>query len=264
MKRGAILIIGQLRNWKSNSQYFHALLDRFDIFVITERSWGSLIQDKRFHVHFIDDVPQEMARHHALLGFAPPEGLKMLQWLKLGFGLQCVRAREAERGKPYSYLFKMRTDLANIEDINLDHVFEKARFYCQTDYCFAAERDTFFLLEEFCKYPEYYYQWFSPVDTGLIGFRRSDFSAARFKWLPYPAILKKLPWHILRRLLRLRISWPSNSAFSYRKRWRQIGFASEAFFLRFLLENNLSIAAIGRHPINLIVDRKHGPPLISA
>jgi len=260
MKQGAILVIGQLRCWGLNSKEFARLADKFDIFLITERAWAPVIDDDRYKVYFIDDDPAEVDRHNVLKNYSEKQGRKMLQWSKLAFGLRKLIEYETLNDSRYSVLIKLRTDLQNIRDINFDRDFEDDWLYCESDYCFAAKRDTFLKLSEFCQSPEKYYNWFTPIDTSLIGFAKSDFAAARFIYLVYPAILKFVPWWLLQAILRLRVKWPSKSGFSLKKNWNQVGFASEPSFLRHALERGLSIARIGQTEITLVADRRLEKP----
>lgn len=251
-----------MRCWEANGPAFDKLAENFDIFVVTENEWIDELHSNLYQIFCIENDPIEAARHEMLKTLLPsphksPEGLKMLQWSKLAYGMRQLAEKEILRGQRYQRIFKLRSDLANLSDINFERPMEVGVFYCQSDYCFAAERNTFFRLQHFFDCPEDYADWQTPVDTQLAGFAESDFAAARFRWLPYPTSFRFLPWAIAQRALRWGWKFPGQRGFSYRSaNWRSIRFASEVAFLRAILEAGGRVMPIGRAPIRLADARK--------
>ncbi|MGA1677345.1 MAG: hypothetical protein ACO377_13075, partial [Pseudomonadales bacterium] len=110
--------------------------------------------------------------------------------------------------------------------------------------------------------PEDYLDWYTPIDTSLPGFSGSDREAARFRWLPYPATLpfSLVGWSMARRLLPLRLNCKAPDSMTYRNHypadgWR-VGFGSEIFFLRFILELGAKVQGIGRNGARITLLKK--------
>ncbi|MEQ3711739.1 hypothetical protein [Lentibacter sp.] len=262
-KRDALLLIGQLRCWDENSATLKRLAQKFDVFIVTDTNYQDCVNGFAADVFYVDFDLHERTRHEELDAIFPPEGRKMLQWSKLACGMRQIEAAEAMRGQKYQRVLKLRSDIANMESINFYQHFEPNCFYCYSDYVFGALRDDFFLLVTFCKNPEIYLDWSSPIDTSLPGFKNSNYKAARFKWLPYPdiSLFRNLPFTIVKHLLRFRVKFDALRSMSYRGKeggWRSIRFASEVYFLRYILEQGMTVKSISynSNKIRLIQDRK--------
>ena len=236
--RIAIVLTGELRCLEHSRSFFTALAQHTDLFICTSAAYAEAARGLAAELEVVDPEP------------ALPMGA-MQQWHKLACTLAMVRRREANSGRRYTHILKLRSDFHHAQPRRLlQELVAADGLVCASDKVFGGRRELMLLLEGF--YPAIS-AWFDqqeqrywPINVAPI--LRSDDSS---KWygmafprqlVGEPATVEELRG-VLKRggalLAEALLSWrPAAGADPAALYWRLFEghprFASEVCFARFL------------------------------
>lgn len=148
MKNHAIVISGHLRFIERRINQLKSLVEKCDIFVITNKSQTTQVEDLKSEVEcnvvYCEDV--EWARE-AEDKEAQLKRRTVYQWVKYKLACQVIKEIEIKYSRPYKYIHKIRTDCnyQNLESLVSDeHCNNLDSFdglFAETDYSWSGKRD---------------------------------------------------------------------------------------------------------------------------
>jgi len=191
-----------------------------------------------------------------------PEYKKMIQYLRLSDALRYIE--ENKMALENTIIFKLRTDVLNLENIKIPMEIGNQEFYMDTDYVFASTYKVMQKLDKFFfSVPKNFIDFKATIDVTNQNFLKSNKKAARFEWLIYPRMISTLlPARIFKYILKTKMNkflWlgPKNYnnqiCMRYYKDIKR--FQSEVVFLWNILKCDLVIKTISSRPLLLYPDR---------
>ena len=191
-----------------------------------------------------------------------PEYKKMLQFLRLSNALRYIE--ENKMASENTIIFKLRTDVLNLEHIKIPTEISNQELYMDTDYAFASTYKVMQMLDKFFfSVPENFIDLNKTIDVTNQNFLQSNKDAARFEWLIYPSMISTLlPARIFKYFLKTKMNkflWVGPKNFNKQiclRYYKDIGrFQSEVVFLWSILKCNLVIKSISSKQLLLYPDR---------
>ena len=161
-------------------------------------------------------------------------------------------------------IFKLRTDVLNLENIKIPMEIGNQEFYMDTDYVFASTYKVIQKLDKFFfSVPKNFIDFKATIDVTNQNFLKSNKKAARFEWLIYPRMISTLlPARIFKYILKTKMNkflWLGPKNYNNQicmRYYKDIGsFQSEVVFLWNILKCDLVIQAISSRPLLLYPDR---------
>ena len=191
-----------------------------------------------------------------------PEYKKMIQFLRLSDALRYIE--ENKMATENTIIFKLRTDILNLEKIIIPREINNQDFYMDTDYVFASTYKVMQKLNSiFFSTPKNFIDLKTTIDVTSENFLKSNKRAARFEWLSYPRMISTfLPARIFKYILKTKMHnllWLGPKNYNNQicmRYYKDIGrFQGEVVFLLNILKCNLVIRAISSKPLLLFSDR---------
>lgn len=186
-----ILFPGLLRCLSQNRAFVERLCRNHAVFFYTSRDYAADLAalDAPFHARYLEDDPAAVRVERHLDAIA--DGWKIKQFFKLQRCLDLVREHEAETGRRFTMLYKLRTDLWLPPgfDLTVDrHRQDASSLYMETDWYFGGRREITERIMSFYDaiFDRYYgtYDRYWPMDVGRL--LDSDFGAGKFERLYFP------------------------------------------------------------------------------
>lgn len=245
----AVIITGRLDYTDTSRVALQGLHRIADVFVATDKHFMASASELKPVSVSLADQDQDGAFIIKLLKTLP-EGEKLIQWVRLKSAWKAIEAREKSKGKKYSVVFKLRTDLVYTNVNWFNESFQDGELYCVSDICFGGKRETFkeaaFFVDHFFDYYQRDRDYFQLNPEQIL---RCDLSAAKFHWLRYPKIAGfKITERNLRQYLEtltksseLNFVSPKKTVTSKKFLSK---FSSEKWFLQHLLDRGLVIRAV--------------------
>ena len=191
-----------------------------------------------------------------------PEYKKMLQFLRLSNALRYIE--ENKMASENTIIFKLPTDVLNLEHIKIPTEISNQELYMDTAYAFASTYKVMQMLDKFFfSVPENFIDLNKTIDVTNQNFLQSNKDAARFEWLIYPSMISTLlPARIFKYFLKTKMNkflWVGPKNFNKQiclRYYKDIGrFQSEVVFLWSILKCNLVIKSISSKQLLLYPDR---------
>ena len=191
------------------------------------------------------------------------ESINMLQWLRFSEAIRYIN--ENKMASENTIILKLRTDISNLDEIQIPNKISNTNFYMYSDQAFASTFSVMQKLDKiFFSNPENYIDLKLTIDVENKYFLNSEKRAARFEWLSYPRMISTfLPGRIFKYIVKTnfeKLLWvgPKNYkkqiCFRYYKDIRR--FQSEPAFLWSILKAELYVKTISTGPVKLDLDRK--------
>ena len=191
-----------------------------------------------------------------------PDYKKMLQFLRLSNAISYIE--ENKLASENTIIFKLRTDVLNLENIKIPTEISNQELYMDTDYAFASTYKVMQMLDKFFfSVPENFIDLNKTIDVTNQNFLQSNKMAARFEWLVYPSMISTLlPGRIFKYILKTKMNkflWAGPKNFNNQicmRYYKDIGrFQSEVVLLWSILKCNLVIKSISSKQLLLYPDR---------
>jgi len=191
------------------------------------------------------------------------EYINMLQWLRFSNALKYIE--ENNMAKDNTVVLKLRTDISNLQEIQIPKEIGNSCFYMSSDLTFASNYKVMKKIDKFFfSKPENSIDLKLSVDVQNKFFLNSEKKAGRFEWLHYPKMISTfLPSRIFKYIVKTKFEkllWlgPKNYekqiCFRYHKDIRR--FQSEPAFIWNILKAELYAKAISERAIKLDIDRR--------
>jgi len=193
-----------------------------------------------------------------------PQYQFMIQHLRFSQALKYIQ--ENKLASNDTIIYKVRTDILNLDKIKIPLKPDNKKIYMYTDYAFASTYKVLKTLDDFFfSKPEKYLDLEPIVDVDSYNFKSSDKNCARFEWLTYPKMLsfflpKKLFKIILKsKFEKLLFFGPKkkNKFINIRFIKDRIRFQSEVFLLWCILNQGLIVKRIST--ASLILNPNRSP-----
>lgn len=265
--RIAIIISGLLRLAEKNKLPLQYLSEKYDVYVCTNKSEQKNIKflGNVKNVSYIEDNEFHRNMQNQLLEL--PEGGKILQWQKLLIAFSDIKEHERVENNEYDCIYKIRTDLIFNENLSFDfkkHFENKNTIFMNSDIYFGGHRKTIEVASSFfTKALALYYKNYNFITFNINRLKYCDEDAGKFQWLTYPGELagsfnnfNEFWDYIISTQHTIRFFHSSGNDKNFREKHKNITFASEAYFLHYLLSENLIVKKIHNIPFRIDQSRK--------
>ena len=191
-----------------------------------------------------------------------PQYQFMIQHLRFSQALKYIK--ENNLSSKDTIIYKVRTDILNLDKIKIPLKPDNKKIYMYTDYAFASTYKVLKMLDDvFFSKPEKYLDLEPIVDVDADNFKSSDKNCARFEWLTYPKMLSfLLPKKLFRIILKSKFEKllffgpkKKNKNINIRFIKDRIRFQSEVFFLWCILKQGLIVKKISTVSLKLNPNR---------
>ena len=191
-----------------------------------------------------------------------PHYFDMIQYLRFSDALRYIKKHKI--AKDDTTIYKLRTDIFNLNIIKMFLKINSKFFYMSTDYAFASSYKNLIELDNiFFSKPEEFLDFDPKIDFFSKNFMLSDKKTARFEWLTYPIMLSTiLPKRLFRTIIKSKIQNilffgpKSNRDFINMRYYKdRINFQSEVILLWCILKKDLIVNAISDTTLKLNPNR---------
>ena len=191
-----------------------------------------------------------------------PHYSHMIQHLRFSDALRYIKKNKI--AKDGTTIYKLRTDILNLNKIKIYLKINSKNFYMSSDYAFASTYKNLIELDNiFFSKPEEFLDFDPKIDFFSKNFMLSDKKTARFEWLTYPIMLSTiLPKRIFRTIINSKIQNilffgpKSNTDFINMRYYKdRINFQSEVILLWSILKKNLIVNSISDTTLKLNPNR---------
>jgi hypothetical protein len=260
-----IIITGLPRNIKKNLNKISNFAKKLQSKVIfsTNNEINSCNLPKDFKVIINEENSWYLNKFNELSKYPKSEYLSMLQWIRLSDALRYIEENKMAHGN--TVILKLRTDIFNLDEIQIPKQINDKNFYMHSDLAFAATYNVMRKIDNiFFSKPENSIDLKLSVDVESKYFLKSEKKAGRFEWLHYPKMISTfLPGKLFKYIIKTKFekllwigfkNYENQICFRYYKDIRR--FQSEPAFIWNILKAELYAKNISNRSLKLDYDRK--------